>query len=176
MMILGFSGIGAMTYRRRNLASPDSATIDKFRAAFSLTAQAAASPIQSRPGAGYAGSARVRPRARPITRRPALFVSVGRAESVLVDLKRFKIIDICMKQNAAIPRALRRRVFKDAVIQFNGIGLACVVKNISMTGALLLASTERPIEQLTLVVVSENLVRKCRVVWRESNKIGVAFI
>ena len=81
-----------------------------------------------------------------------------------------------MGQNADHRTRPRRRVFKDGVIQADGIGMACIVRNISETGALLTARTERAIEQFTLVVVSENLIKKCRVVWRDGNKMGVAFV
>lgn len=72
--------------------------------------------------------------------------------------------------------ATRRRVLKDGVIQAAGFGTTCTVRNISATGALLFADLERCPEQITLVVISENLVRKCDVVWREGKKLGVTFI
>jgi len=81
-----------------------------------------------------------------------------------------------MGQDADHRTSLRRRVFKDGVIQADGLGMACTVRNISERGALLTASTEKAIEQLTLVIVSENLIKKCRVVWRDGNKMGVAFV
>jgi len=73
-------------------------------------------------------------------------------------------------------RAPRRRVLKDGVIQANGLGTACTVRNLSHVGALLNAKMDEAPEHLTLVVVSENLVRKCKVVWHDGDKIGVAFI
>jgi hypothetical protein len=76
-------------------------------------------------------------------------------------------------------RAPRRRVFKDGVIQAKGLGTACTVRNLSDDGALLNSETAETVEtadHLTLVIVSEKLVRKCRVIWREGNKMGVAFI
>jgi hypothetical protein len=73
-------------------------------------------------------------------------------------------------------RAPRRRVFKDGVIHAKGLGTACTVRNLSDNGALLNAETGETPEHLTLVIVSENLVRKCRVIWRNGNKMGVTFI
>ena len=73
-------------------------------------------------------------------------------------------------------RATRRRVFKDGVIQAKGLGTACTVRNLSDDGALLSAETAETPEHLTLVIVSEKLVRKCKVIWRDGNKMGVAFI
>jgi hypothetical protein len=43
------------------------------------------------------------------------------------------------------------------------------------TDAASLRTPETP-EHLTLVIVSEKLVRKCRVIWRDGKKMGVAFI
>jgi PilZ domain len=73
-------------------------------------------------------------------------------------------------------RTPRRRVFKDGVIQAKGLGTACTVRNLSDNGALLNAETGETPEHLTLVIVSEKLVRKCRVIWRDGSKIGVAFV
>jgi hypothetical protein len=57
-----------------------------------------------------------------------------------------------------------------------GLGMACTVRNLSDTGALLNAETEETPDHLTLVIVSEKLVRKCRVIWRDGPKMGVAFL
>jgi hypothetical protein len=73
-------------------------------------------------------------------------------------------------------RAPRRRVFKDGVVQAKGLGTACIVRNLSDDGALLNAEIAEIPEHLTLVIVSEKLVRKCRVIWRDGKKMGVAFI
>jgi hypothetical protein len=73
-------------------------------------------------------------------------------------------------------RAPRRRVFKDGVIQAKGLGTACTVRNLSDTGALLYAETEETPDNLTLVIVSEKLIRKCRVIWRDGPKLGVTFL
>jgi hypothetical protein len=73
-------------------------------------------------------------------------------------------------------RVPRRRVYKDGIIQARGLGAACTVRNLSDKGALLNAETGETPEQLTLVIVSEKLVRKCRVIWRDGNRMGVAFI
>ena len=70
--------------------------------------------------------------------------------------------------------AQRRRVFKDGVIQSEGVGMKCTVRNISDTGALIVAAQETA-DQFTLVIVSESLIRKCKVVWRDQNRMGVAF-
>ena len=81
-----------------------------------------------------------------------------------------------MVEDPEYRRAPRRRVFKDGVIQANGVGTVCTVRNISDTGALLIANSEETPDHLTLVIVSENLVKKCQVVWREGNRMGVSFV
>jgi hypothetical protein len=70
----------------------------------------------------------------------------------------------------------RRRVLKEGIIQAKGLSTVCTVRNISATGALLIADIELELDQLTLVVVSENLIRKCKIIWHERNTMGVAFI
>ena len=78
-----------------------------------------------------------------------------------------------MDDNRSAPR---RRIFKDRVIQAKSIGAACSVRNISVSGALLIVNTEEAIEQLTLVVVPKNLIKKCAVVWCDDNRMGVTFV
>jgi hypothetical protein len=73
-------------------------------------------------------------------------------------------------------RTPTRRVLKDGVVQARGLGTACTVRNLCDNGALLNAETGETPGHLTLVIVSEELVRKCKVIWRDGNKIGVAFI
>ena len=72
--------------------------------------------------------------------------------------------------------APRRRVFKNGVVQAKGLGMACTVRYLSDDGALLNAEIAETPEHLTLVIVSEKLVRKCKVIWRDGKKMGVAFI
>ena len=69
----------------------------------------------------------------------------------------------------------RRRVFKVEVIQASGPGMKCTVRNLSETGAAVVADDTVP-DEFTLVVVSENLIKKCKVVWREKNRMGLAFV
>ena len=56
----------------------------------------------------------------------------------------------------------RRRVLKEGIIQTKGLGMDCTVRNLSAAGPLLIADLDGELEldQPTLVVVSENLVRK----------------
>jgi|DewCreStandDraft_4_1066084.scaffolds.fasta_scaffold90076_2 hypothetical protein len=75
-------------------------------------------------------------------------------------------------------RAPRHRVFKAGTIVINGVSIInCIVKNISEGGAGLVVETPVGIpDQIKLLIASENLIQSCRVVWRSSNRIGVAFM
>ena len=78
-----------------------------------------------------------------------------------------------MRENRIEPR---RRIFKDAIIQSNGIGTSCTVRNVSGTGAFVVSDTSLAGEDLTLVIASEGLIKKCKVVWRDRDRFGVTFI
>ncbi|QDM19126.1 PilZ domain-containing protein [Tardiphaga sp. vice352] len=72
--------------------------------------------------------------------------------------------------------APRKRVFKAGTIEFGGGGIDCTVRNLSDTGAAL--SVESPAgipSEFNLVVVSDQISRMCRVVWRKENRIGITF-
>ena len=57
-----------------------------------------------------------------------------------------------MKQDVVKQRAPRRRVLKSGVIQAHPVGIVCTVKNISESGALLLADADENIEEFILVL------------------------
>jgi hypothetical protein len=73
--------------------------------------------------------------------------------------------------------APRRRVLKSGIIDLGAGGsIACSVKNISETGALVEANTPLFIpDKFKLIVESEDLNRSCQVIWRKEKRIGVAF-
>jgi hypothetical protein len=73
--------------------------------------------------------------------------------------------------------APRRRIFKAGTIEFGGDGgIDCTVKNLSDTGAALevLSPLYVP-DRFTLVVPTDQLKRRCHVVWRKQRRIGIAF-
>lgn len=73
--------------------------------------------------------------------------------------------------------APRYRVSKPAQIEFGGDKTPCTIRDLSVTGAALQLSdrsTTIP-AAFTLIVPEDNLKLLCRVVWRGSFKIGVAF-
>ena len=70
----------------------------------------------------------------------------------------------------------RKRVLKAGEIEFGGGAIDCTVRNLSETGAAL--SVESPVgipAEFNLVIVSDQVNRKCRVVWRKENRIGITF-
>jgi PilZ domain len=72
--------------------------------------------------------------------------------------------------------AQRRRILKAGTIEFGGGGIDCTVKNISDTGAALEVVTPLFIpDRFTLYVPSDQLKRRCHIVWRKEKRIGVAF-
>ena len=73
-------------------------------------------------------------------------------------------------------RSQRFRVLKGATIAFEGNDLACTVRNLSADGAALdFASAVRVPPSFTLVIQSNHLTRRCRPVWANEKRVGVAF-
>jgi hypothetical protein len=71
----------------------------------------------------------------------------------------------------------RHRVMKPGTIGFDGSGIECLVCNVSPIGAAI--EIKGPVsipESFNLMVVSEQIDRNCRVVWRKYQRIGVAFV
>ena len=80
---------------------------------------------------------------------------------------------IRMSEHRIVPR---KRVLKAGTIEFAGGGIDCTVRNLSDTGAAL--SVESPVgipAEFNLVVVADQVSRRCRVVWRKENRIGITF-
>jgi hypothetical protein len=71
----------------------------------------------------------------------------------------------------------RYRTLKMGAIIFNnGGGVSCMVRNISTAGACIEVTNPLEIpDAFTLVVESDNLLRRCHVGWRKQKRIGVAF-
>lgn len=72
--------------------------------------------------------------------------------------------------------APRHRVLKGATIAFEGNGLECTVRNLSCNGAAIdVASLVRLPPSFMLVIEADRFIRRCRPVWRNDKRIGVAF-
>lgn len=75
-------------------------------------------------------------------------------------------------------RAPRTRVLRGGLISFHHLGATfeCTVRNLSDTGACLMVESPVGIpNEFALVLDREKVPRRCRVVWRSANRIGVAF-
>ena len=73
--------------------------------------------------------------------------------------------------------APRKRVLKSGIIDLGASGaIACSVKNISETGALVEANTPLFIpDRFKLIVETENISRSCQIIWRKEKRMGVEF-
>ena len=71
----------------------------------------------------------------------------------------------------------RHRVFKGATIRFENRGFACTVRNISVGGAAV--DLDAPValpQSFALIIASDSIVRRCRAVWHNGKRIGLAFM
>jgi hypothetical protein len=70
----------------------------------------------------------------------------------------------------------RLRLLKTGTIKFGGSAIACMVRNMSNTGAALdVTSPDAIPEHFTLVFDSEGRHVPCHIVWRNEKRVGVAF-
>jgi hypothetical protein len=72
----------------------------------------------------------------------------------------------------------RKRTLKAGTIVFNGGGgISGVVKNLSDSGALVHIESLIGIpDKFTLFIEADQFKRKCEIVWRLPNRIGVRFV
>jgi hypothetical protein len=79
-----------------------------------------------------------------------------------------------MNEKRAAPR---HRVLKRGMLAFGGGGgVDCMVRNISSSGARLdFASVVGLPPTFTLVIQTDQFIRRCRPVWHNDKHIGVAF-
>jgi hypothetical protein len=82
-----------------------------------------------------------------------------------------------MSDNAVERRAKRRhKVLKGGTVSFDDSGAACLVRNLSTSGATLeLASSISLPTSFTLEIKADQFIRRCRRVWSRDKRIGVAF-
>jgi PilZ domain-containing protein len=75
--------------------------------------------------------------------------------------------------------APRHRVGKQAKIDYGGDKYACIVRDISTTGAALefpdLINQVRKAKAFTLEIPEDRLTLPCRVVWQSGYRMGVTF-
>jgi hypothetical protein len=72
----------------------------------------------------------------------------------------------------------RHRTLKAGLIAFNrAAAIECRVRNLSTIGACLDVASQIGIpDEFTLVIEHEGLKKKCRVIWRKPNRLGVEFL
>ena len=82
-----------------------------------------------------------------------------------------------MSENTVEKRAVpRQRVLKTAIVAFAGRGIPCTVRNLSPKGAALdIPTTISLPSSFTLMIATSQLVRRCRSIWRNDTRVGVAF-
>jgi hypothetical protein len=81
-----------------------------------------------------------------------------------------------MKDQSPSTRAPRRQLLKSASISFEGGFKTVSVHNLSATGAALEVKSQQEVPNtFVLVLEMEQRQRPCRIVWRNGNRIGVAF-
>ena len=70
----------------------------------------------------------------------------------------------------------RQRVLKAGTISFQGSGIDCAVRNMSIGGANLEVESHNGIpDSFYLLTGAENGKHHCHVVWRKEKRIGVVF-
>jgi hypothetical protein len=70
----------------------------------------------------------------------------------------------------------RRKVLKGARIAFADEGIACTVRNLSATGAGLDVPNALSLPpSFMLVIERDGFMRRCRPVWCNERRVGVAF-
>jgi PilZ domain len=70
----------------------------------------------------------------------------------------------------------RFRVFKAGTIEFSGNAIPCTVRNLSASGAAIDVRT--PLwfpDHFTLGIASDGTRPPCHIVWREEQRVGLAF-
>jgi hypothetical protein len=70
----------------------------------------------------------------------------------------------------------RQRVLKAGTIEFEGAGIQCIIRNLSTVGAGLEVANPVGIpHEITLNILTQHLSRRCYVVWRKQQRLGVIF-
>jgi hypothetical protein len=70
----------------------------------------------------------------------------------------------------------RQRIFKAGTIEFEGAGIHCIIRNVSTMGAGLEVANPVGIpHEITLNILTQHLSRRCYVVWRKQQRLGVIF-
>jgi len=70
----------------------------------------------------------------------------------------------------------RKAVLMSGAIEFAGNTINCLISNISISGAAIEVTGSHDIpERFNLVFKADDALIPCRVIWRQEERIGVAF-
>jgi hypothetical protein len=70
----------------------------------------------------------------------------------------------------------RRRVLKSGTIEFDSGAYSCAVRNLSEAGAALDVPFAAAIpHEFKLIMTTDQVSKRCFVIWRKENRLGVAF-
>jgi hypothetical protein len=71
----------------------------------------------------------------------------------------------------------RTEINERAFVSSNGSAMSCVVRNLSPDGAAIEVENAAFVpERFRLVMARDRSVRECRVIWIQSNRIGLTFL
>ena len=71
----------------------------------------------------------------------------------------------------------RQRILKAGSIEFDGTGVDCTIRNISLLGAALeVASPVGIPHEISLLVLSQHVRQHGYIVWRKERRMGVRFV
>ena len=76
-----------------------------------------------------------------------------------------------------VRRSRRQRICKAGTVELHGgVRIACIVRNLSTTGAAIKMDSQIAIaDQFLLRIDDDRLVRPCRLIWRKENRVAVIF-
>ncbi|KJC57914.1 hypothetical protein UP10_26745 [Bradyrhizobium sp. LTSPM299] len=73
-------------------------------------------------------------------------------------------------------KSARKNALDTALIRFGDVSVACVVRDISESGAALRIGAQSEIPDQFKLVVPRSKVFACRVAWRKGGWVGVSFL
>jgi hypothetical protein len=98
---------------------------------------------------------------------------LGSTNGSLLSISKDFEVDQSIMERRAIPR---NPVLMSGAIEFAGSTINCLIRNISISGAALDVTNPHDIpERFSLVFRADGTHIPCRVIWRQEERIGVAF-
>ena len=98
---------------------------------------------------------------------------LGSTNGSLLSISKDFEVNHCIMERRAIPR---NAVLMSGAIEFAGSTINCLIRNISISGAALDVTNPHDIpERFNLAFKADGTHIPCHVVWRQEERIGVAF-